>query len=135
MAWNSTIVSWLVRSLHNVDMFWTLTCFASVLILLRAYQVFQQLNKLPPGPWGLPFLGYLPYLTGIPHEQFYHLSKKYGSIFSTRLGSELVVVLADYKSIRNAFRKETSSGRPNNNITALMEGFGESYISVLGHFL
>lgn len=116
-------------------MFWTLVCFLSVLIIVRIYQTYVYISKLPPGPWGLPLLGYLPYLTGVPHEQFYHLSKKYGSVFSTKLGSQLLVVLADYKSIRNAFRKEAFSARPNNDITALMEGFGTllSFIIIIAY--
>jgi 26-hydroxylase len=53
------------------------------------------------------------------------MSKKYGSTFSAKLGNQLLVVLSDYKSIKKAFRKEAFSGRPENEISAIIEGYGE----------
>ncbi|KAI7754200.1 hypothetical protein M8C21_019725, partial [Ambrosia artemisiifolia] len=48
---------------------------------------------LPPGPYGLPFVGYLPFLGYNLHERFTEMAKKYGPIFSLRLGSKLHVVV------------------------------------------
>jgi hypothetical protein len=121
----STFGKFLFEMVSSSDVYLTLVCFTCVLTILRVTQMFQNLRDLPPGPWGLPFLGFLPYLTGVPHLQFCQLSQKYGSIFSTRLGSHLVVVLSDYKAIRNAFRKEAFSARPETEIKALMEGYGQ----------
>lgn len=121
------LLSKVVGLLMGSEMVWTLLSFLMVLLLVRVVQVVLYLRKLPPGPWGVPFLGFLPFLSGIPHIQFNELSKKYGPTFSTRLGNQLLVVLSDYKSIRKAFRKEAFSGRPENEISAIIEGYGESF--------
>jgi len=39
----------------------------------------KQLN-LPPGPMGLPIVGYIPFLSYYAHEDIYEMSKKYGKI-------------------------------------------------------
>lgn len=119
------IFSKAVSLLMGSELCWTLVSFLLVLALVRVVQLVLYLRKLPPGPWGVPFLGFLPFLNGIPHLQFNDMSKKYGSTFSARLGNQLLVVLSDYKSIRKAFRKEAFSGRPENEISAIIEGYGE----------
>lgn len=88
-------------------------------------QIFKEAVSLPPGPWGLPILGSLPYLKGDLHLFFRDLTHKYGSLISTRLGSQLVVVLSDYKMIRDAFRKEEFTGRPTTEFTSILGGYGE----------
>ncbi|GIX95435.1 hypothetical protein CEXT_280851 [Caerostris extrusa] len=42
----------------------------------------QNGGKTPPGPVGLPFLGYLPFLEPNPHLVLQRLAKDYGPIFS-----------------------------------------------------
>ncbi|MFS7927514.1 putative cytochrome P450 [Helianthus anomalus] len=49
--------------------------------------------RLPPGPYGLPVFGYLPFLSHQLHERFTEISHRYGPIFSLRLGSKLHVVV------------------------------------------
>jgi len=121
----SALLRKVVDLIFGGDTFLTLVCFLTVLLMVRLAQVYVHIKKLPPGPWGVPFLGFLPYLSAMPHLQFTNMSKKYGSTFSTRLGSQLLVVLSDYKSIRMAFRKEEFSGRPVNEISSIIEGYGE----------
>ncbi|KAI7742158.1 hypothetical protein M8C21_001617 [Ambrosia artemisiifolia] len=50
-------------------------------------------NRLPPGPFGLPIFGYLPFLNNQLHEKFTEMAHKYGPIFSLRLGSKFHVVV------------------------------------------
>ncbi len=119
------LISKVIGLLVGSDLCWTLFTFFSILGLIRVIQVIVYLRKLPPGPWGVPFLGFLPFLNGTPHLQFSDMSKKYGSTFSAKLGNQLLVVLSDYKSIKKAFRKEAFSGRPENEISAIIEGYGE----------
>lgn len=101
-----------------------LVVFFAVLLLVRLVQVIQEAKSLPPGPWGLPLLGSLPFLRGDLHLYFRDLTHHYGSLFSTRLGSQLIVVLSDYKIIRDAFRKEEFSGRPRTEFTSILGGYG-----------
>ncbi|KAG8183295.1 hypothetical protein JTE90_025995 [Oedothorax gibbosus] len=71
-------------------------------------------RNLPPGPWGLPFVGYYPFLTSQPNMDFAKLSKKYGQVFSFRSGGALFVILNGSKNIRGALveRAEEFIGKP-----------------------
>lgn len=117
------------------DTFWTLLVFFGVLLVTRTVQWLRYMQKLPPGPWGLPFFGYLPFLKGDVHLQFSKLAKKYGSMFSARLGTQLVVVISDYRIIRESFRREEFSGRPHTEFINILDGYGEYLFLQLSSFL
>ena len=70
-------------------------------------------QRLPPGPVGVPVLGYLPFLD-VFHlgQSFSKLSKRFGEIFSLRVGTELAIVLNSYESIKKAFSKAELIDRP-----------------------
>lgn len=104
-----------------------LAVFLGVLLTVRLLQMLREASCLPPGPWGLPVLGCLPFIKGDLHLHLLDLTYKYGSLMSTRLGSQLIVVLSDYKTIRDAFRKEEFTGRPNNEFTSLLDGYGKFF--------
>lgn len=109
-----------------------LTVFLGVLVFVRLLQIVREARSLPPGPWGLPIVGSLPFLKGDLHLHYRDLTKKYGSLFSTRLGSQLIVVLSDYKIIRDAFRKEEFTGRPTTDVINTLEGYGKSLKTFFG---
>ncbi|KAH7862186.1 hypothetical protein Vadar_001216 [Vaccinium darrowii] len=48
---------------------------------------------LPPGPRGLPIVGYLPFLSTNLHQQFVELAHQYGPIYKLWFGKKLCVVL------------------------------------------
>ncbi|KAL8263783.1 hypothetical protein R6Q59_021913 [Mikania micrantha] len=50
-------------------------------------------TSLPPGPYGLPVVGYLPFLGTNLHEIFTNMAHRYGPIFSLQLGRKLHVVV------------------------------------------
>ncbi|CAH1101321.1 unnamed protein product [Psylliodes chrysocephalus] len=101
-----------------------LLVFITVLFVVRGLQKLKEAFSLPPGPWGLPILGSLPFLKGDLHLHYRDLTQKYGSLISTRLGSQLIVVLSDYKMIRDTFRKEDFTGRPHTEFTNILGGYG-----------
>ncbi|KVH91904.1 cytochrome P450 [Cynara cardunculus var. scolymus] len=74
-----------------------LTIMVPLLIFLwyQYMEVYIRKGKtlLPPGPYGLPVVGYLPFLTFNLHERFTEMSHRYGPISSLRLGSKLHVVV------------------------------------------
>ncbi|KAL8503642.1 hypothetical protein ACS0TY_022393 [Phlomoides rotata] len=63
---------------------------------------------LPPGPRGLPVLGYLPFLKVNLHLQFTQLAHKYGPIYRLWLGSKLCVVLTSPSLIKEVVRDQDS---------------------------
>uniref|UniRef100_A0A668A002 Cytochrome P450 2K1-like n=1 Tax=Myripristis murdjan TaxID=586833 RepID=A0A668A002_9TELE len=86
-----------------------LTTFLGTVVFLLVFHLFsssfssQEKMKEPPGPKALPLLGNLlqmdlkrPYIT------LCELSKKYGSVFTVYLGPNKVVVLAGYKTVKQA---------------------------------
>ncbi|KAG5875608.1 hypothetical protein JTB14_036605 [Gonioctena quinquepunctata] len=95
-----------------------------ILLLVRSLQLLREAFSLPPGPWGLPILGSLPFLKGDLHLHYRDLTHKYGSLISTRLGSQLIVVLSDYKMIRDIFRRDDFTGRPDTEFTNILGGYG-----------
>ena len=57
----------------------------ALLLLISATR--KKAVKLPPGPWGLPVLGYLPFLRELPHQHMAKLAHKYGALVHIQLGS------------------------------------------------
>lgn len=58
------------------------------LIPLAFLYVKYKNRDVPPGPWGLPIVGYLPWLDPKnPHITLTNLAEKYGSIYSLQMGS------------------------------------------------
>lgn len=93
------------------------------------------MTNYPPGPWNLPILGYLPFINPqAPHESLFDLAKRYGPIYSIRLGSLFTVVLSDAKLIRKILAMETVTDRPKLFLTdGIMKGYGKHLIIFLLH--
>ncbi|QQP31421.1 Cytochrome P450 CYP3029A1, partial [Caligus rogercresseyi] len=73
----------------------------------------SSIKCLPPGPTGLPLIGYLPFLNPFSlGESFKRLAIKYGSVFSLSVGTEHAVVLNDYESIKSVFSRPEFNNRP-----------------------
>ena len=82
---------------------WTFLIGGLSVVLLYLIKWYSRPKKSPPGPYGLPVLGYLPFFIKNPEQTACKLSKKYGPIISIRLGTEDVVLLNDFDSIRKVF--------------------------------
>lgn len=80
--------------------------------------------QLPPGPTGLPFLGYLPFLGNEIHLTLTDLSRRFGPIYQIFLGGIRVVVLNDASLVRHAFKQTVFSGRPDTQLTRILQGYG-----------
>ena len=116
------ITRWLARFVHQN--FYTLIIFFIVLILTRFLTQLKP-HRSPPGPWGLPILGYMPFLGQQVHYTLFDLSRKFGNCFQFSIGCRKMVVLADPALIRKAFTKEEFAGRPSTKLFDMFQGYGK----------
>ena len=114
-----------LKNVSEVETSAFLLSLITILILVQLIYRLTYLRSLPPGPWGMPIVGYLPFLKRDLHLHFKDLTRKYGPVFSIQLGSQLYVVLSDYKIIRKAFSSKEFTGRPKNGFTSILDGYGK----------
>lgn len=74
---------------------------ALLVVYIRKHSNKISSNHFPTGPsYGFPILGYLPFLGKNAAVAFTNLAKRYGNIYSVKLGTRRWIVLNDYESIR-----------------------------------
>lgn len=110
-------IEWLNRGSISLWIL-ALICFLTYLVLRR------RRSNLPPGPRGLPIVGYLPFLGNEPHLKLHKLSKQYGDIFGLYLGTTYVVVVADYAAAKELLSKSSTADRPERLFQFLPDGGG-----------
>ncbi|XP_035232455.1 cytochrome P450 2J5-like isoform X1 [Stegodyphus dumicola] len=82
-------------------------------IVIIIYWILQgRGGRNPPGPIGLPFIGYYPFMSSKPYLFLDKLAQTYGPVYSLKLGSQYVVVLNDFLSTKDAFFLDAFMGRP-----------------------
>ena len=71
-------------------------------------------RKSLPGPWGLPIVGYIPFLGRRINKTITALSKRYGDVFQISIGTRKIVVVNGQKAIREALLTKgvDFAGRP-----------------------
>ncbi|CAM8876788.1 unnamed protein product [Rhodiola kirilowii] len=97
----------------------------SVFTIFCASWIASSLRKtpftLPPGPRGLPILGYLPFIGTDLHITFAKLAGLYGPVFKLRLGNKLCVVVSFPALVKEMVRhKDTIFGNRDGSIAALI---------------
>ena len=65
----------------NLLAFDTLIYSVLVIVISTAYWYLSIPKHIPPGPIGLPIIGYLPFLDKKPYKTFAQLGKRYGKVF------------------------------------------------------
>ncbi|KAJ4847199.1 hypothetical protein Tsubulata_049630, partial [Turnera subulata] len=69
----------------------------TMILFLWSFKKLRSVHEprlLPPGPRGLPIIGYLPFLTPNLHQLFLNLAKTYGPIYKLPLGQKLCIVIS-----------------------------------------
>ena len=100
------------------------TCLA----LLTWYVLQRSSSKQPPGPWGLPIVGYLPFLGKKMNLTINSLSLRYGPVFQLKMGSRQVVVISGQRCVREALLRRglEFAGRPDFYSYTVVSKFGFS---------
>lgn len=88
-------------------------------------------SRLPPGPWQLPIVGYLPWIDAEkPHESLTKLSRIYGPVCGFRMGSVYTVLLSEPRLIKQTLAKDAFAGRAPLYLThGIMQGYGKETVS------
>ncbi|XP_065343664.1 cytochrome P450 18a1 [Cloeon dipterum] len=128
MVFSEFIYNWLLRidTSGHIEIWPSLLVFFVVVSMVYLVQFINKERRLPPGPWGYPLLGSSSLLNFLPPtKEFYKaMAKKFGSTCSIRIGRKLVVVLSDYLTIRQAFKREEFTGRPSSGFSYLIQNYG-----------
>ncbi|TYH07059.1 hypothetical protein ES288_A08G202500v1 [Gossypium darwinii] len=81
--------------------------------------------KLPPGPYGLPLVGYLPFLGRNIHQTFMELANIYGPIYKLSIGQKLFVLISSPTLAKEVVHDhDISFANRNPTIAALAFSFG-----------
>ncbi|KAL0312788.1 UNVERIFIED_CONTAM: cytochrome [Sesamum radiatum] len=85
----------------------------------------KQRPSLPPGPPGLPIVGYLSFLRKDLHHQFTELANKYGPIYKLWIGNKLWIVISSSSLIKEVVREhDTIFANRENTIAARIGSYG-----------
>ncbi|KAI1291034.1 Cytochrome P450 2A9 [Halotydeus destructor] len=71
-----------------------------LVILVSVY--YLKITKKSSGPWGLPIIGYVPFLTQQPCERLLTLSKKYGPVYPLNIWGRTYFILNSFRSVKEA---------------------------------
>ncbi|KAL7111502.1 hypothetical protein ACP275_05G092700 [Erythranthe tilingii] len=110
--------------------FYILAFFSVSILLMSIFWHIKFLQgkapPLPPGPRGLPILGYLPFLIGKNLvNEFTFLGHKYGPIFKLDLGNKLCVVISSPSFVKEVVReKDGVFSHRDTPIAALIASYG-----------
>ena len=90
--------------------------------------LFRRTNgrKSLPGPWGLPVVGYIPFLGRKMNKTITALAKRYGDVFQLSIGTRKIVIVSGQRAIREALLKKGTdfAGRPDFYSYKLTPNFG-----------
>jgi len=139
MLLSSFCVKWSFMWLNATNLHPILTFLFTLITVLWLLQWFRNSTNeasspLPPGPTGLPFLGYLPFLGNHPHLKFHKLAQLYGPIYKLMLGTKTIVVVSSPSLVREIVRdQDTIFANREPLIAALVALYGGTDIASLPH--
>ncbi|XP_013410305.1 cytochrome P450 2C42-like isoform X1 [Lingula anatina] len=119
------VIEWVLREILTSP-----TTLFIIVVATILFHVFLKEAKygqnFPSGPWGLPFVGVLPFLGDHPEITMMEWAKKYGKVFSVRMGPETVIMLQGYEAVMDAFSRKATvfSGRPHIPVFDIMNDRG-----------
>ncbi|XP_040283200.1 cytochrome P450 2K6-like [Bufo bufo] len=93
-----------------------------ILFLANVIKNQKKYSNFPPGPKPLPIIGNMHIINSMkPQKSFMEISKKYGTVFSVQFGTEKMVILCGYDTVKDVLinHAEEFAGRPVTAIGAI----------------
>ncbi|CAK7345530.1 unnamed protein product [Dovyalis caffra] len=84
----------------------SVTILGTCLFLQKFKKLRATANQLPPGPRGLPIVGYLPFLGRNLHQLFMELALTYGPIYKLSIGRKLCVIISSPTLVKEVVRDQ-----------------------------
>ncbi|XP_071919918.1 cytochrome P450 71D6-like [Coffea arabica] len=82
-------------SSNSIPLFLFLAFVLALLMQWKRPNAAAQMQKLPPSPWKLPFIGNLHHLVGsLPHHALRKLAQKHGPLMHLQLGEMSAIVVS-----------------------------------------
>ncbi|KAL0446064.1 UNVERIFIED_CONTAM: cytochrome [Sesamum latifolium] len=121
-----------------MDQFYIAILSVLVISIIWFIKVFfnpaRRTPPLPPGPRGLPILGYLPFLGKNLLHQFGDLAHQYGPIFKLYLGNKLCVVINSPSLVKEVVRDQDAIFADRDaNVASLTATYGGNDIAFSPH--
>ncbi|XP_062607295.1 cytochrome P450 1A1-like [Saccostrea cucullata] len=85
---------------------------SSIAILLTVFLIIKIIlgwRHRPPGPWGIPLFGHLPFLGSRPLNKFKEYQEKYGDVFLLRFGSWPTVIINGLDTVKSTLTNDSDS--------------------------
>ncbi|KAF2017474.1 cytochrome P450 [Aaosphaeria arxii CBS 175.79] len=95
----NSIPSQLLSGGSEIWIFIIVTLTASVLLCFSR----SKTNDTLKGPWGFPILGSFPFLTHYPEMTLDYWARKYGPLYSLRLGNQIFAIVSDPSIAKDLF--------------------------------
>ncbi|XP_057381565.1 methyl farnesoate epoxidase-like [Daphnia carinata] len=86
-----------------------------LVIILLVFSQCRRPANIPPGPRGLPVVGYIPFLKkhdAKPYKALIKLSQTYGPVTGFYMGPSLTVAVCGYEAVKEALNNDDLNGRP-----------------------
>ena len=93
---------------------WSQVLVSSLIAYVVVYFIKSLIRwrKLPPGPWGLPFIGYGIFIPYQFEDHLKQLFAKYGKIFSLTIYGQDVIMISDLELTKKCMLKDVFNYRP-----------------------
>ncbi|XP_064652404.1 cytochrome P450 2U1-like isoform X2 [Lineus longissimus] len=102
-----------------------LICALTALLVTVVLKWWRRDPRLPPGPRGVPLLGYLPFIGSNIGETARQLGRKYNSaVISVPIGQKILIFLNSAKAVSEAFESNRFQDRPAYAVKTIHKGRG-----------